>query len=50
LISLFLIAVRGRGLSWKVFPPTALFGFLIASLIFAVLRNLPAYPFNLLAP
>jgi hypothetical protein len=50
LVSMVLIAVRGRGLSWKIFPPAALYGFLIVSLVFAVLRNLPVHPFNILAP
>lgn len=50
LVSLILIAVRGRGLSWKVFPPSALYAFLALILVFAVLRNIPVYPLNLLAP
>ena len=50
LVTLTLIAARGRGLSWKAFPPAAVYTFLILALIFAVLRNLPVYPFNLLAP
>jgi hypothetical protein len=49
-LSMFLIAVRGRGLSWKIFPPSALYGFLILALVFAILRNIPVYPLNLLAP
>ena len=49
-ISLALITARGRGLSWKIFQPAALYGFLILSLVFAVLRNIPVYPLNLLAP
>jgi hypothetical protein len=49
-ISLALTALRGRGLSWKIFPPAAIYGFLIAALAFFILRNLPVYPFNLLAP
>jgi hypothetical protein len=50
LLSMILIAARGRGLPWKIFPPSAFFGFLILALIFAVLRNIPVYPFTLLAP
>ena len=50
LISMILVAVRGRGLSWKVFPPSALYAFLVLMVVFAVLRNLPFYPFTLLAP
>lgn len=49
MISFFLIATRGRGLSWKIFPPSALYAFLVITLIFSVGRNLPFYPFNLLA-
>lgn len=49
-LSLLLIAVRGRGLSWRVFPPASLYGFVILSAAFFLLRNLPFYPFTLLAP
>ena len=49
-VSLVLTVVRGRGLSWKVFPPAALYGFLVLVAAFFVLRNLPFYPFTLLAP
>jgi hypothetical protein len=49
-ISLLLTAVRGRGLTWKFFSPSLLFGFLIVLLLFGVLRNLPYYPFNILFP
>lgn len=49
--SMFLIAVRGRSLPMiKVFHPAALTGFLGIALAFAVLRNLPYYPFTLLYP
>lgn len=48
--SMFLIAVRGRGLSWRIFPPSAIYGFMILAAAFFVLRNLPFYPFTLLAP
>jgi len=49
-VSLVLIVVRGRGLSWRKFPPSAMYGFLILAAAFFVLRNLPFYPFTLLAP
>ena len=49
-VSFILIAVRGRGLSWRIFPPASLYGFLILAAAFFVLRNLPFYPFTLLAP
>lgn len=51
LISMFLITACGRGLPMlKIFHPFALSGFLIVMLTFAVLRNLPFYPFTLLYP
>lgn len=48
-LGMILVAVRGRGLSVSVFPPYFLWTFLILSLLFGILRNLPFYPFNLLA-
>jgi hypothetical protein len=50
LVSLFLVAVRGRGLSVKGLPPFAMWSFLIIGITFSILRNIPAYPFTLLAP
>lgn len=49
-VSLVLIAVRGRGLSWRVLPPSVMYGFLVLAAVFFLLRNLPFYPFTLLAP
>jgi len=49
-VSMVLVAVRGRGLSWKIFPPSAMYGLLVLAAAFFVLRNLPFYPFTLLAP
>lgn len=49
-ISLALTAIRGIGLSWQFMRPWMAYGFIIVLLAFAVLRNLPYYPFNLLAP
>lgn len=49
-VSLFLTFARGRGLKFKVFNSKALWGFFIFALAFAVLRNLPVYPFNILYP
>lgn len=43
-ISLAFVLVRGRGLSFRLFSPAVVYGFLIVSLIFAVWRNLPFYP------
>lgn len=48
-VSLVLVIARGRGLSFKVFSPATVYGFVIVSVVFAVLRNLPVYPFNLFA-
>lgn len=50
LISMVLVAARGRGLSWNRFPPALMYGCLVLILVFAVVRNLPVYPFTLLAP
>lgn len=49
LVSMFLTAVRGRGLSWKIFPPSAMYAFMVVTIVFSIARNLPFYPFNLLA-
>ncbi len=48
-ISLGLIAVRGRGLAFNIFKPYLLWGFLFALIVFGIVRNLPFYPFSLLA-
>lgn len=50
LLAMFLIAARGRGLSFEIFRPVFLYGFLAVSLAFTVLRNLPVYPFSVLYP
>jgi hypothetical protein len=50
LVSTVLVTVRGRGLSYKIFKPGLMYGFLTIALLFGVLRNIPGYPFNLLAP
>jgi hypothetical protein len=50
LLSLVLTVVRGRGLSWRIFPPASVYGFVVLAAAFFVLRNLPFYPFTLLAP
>ncbi len=49
-LGVFLVAVRGRGLSMKFFSPSLLYGFLVILIGFAVLRNLPIYPFSVLYP
>jgi Protein of unknown function (DUF2752). len=49
-LSMLLIAVRGRGLGFGKIPQKMLWSFLFIGLAFAVLRNLPYYPFNILYP
>ena len=49
-MSMTLVAARGRGLSVRLFHPAAIWGFLIAALVFVVLRNLPVYPFSIIYP
>lgn len=48
-VSLALIFIRGRGFEFRAFSPRALYAFLVLTLIFFAVRNLPFYPFNLLA-
>ncbi len=49
-VSLFLTAVRGYGLNFKVFTPLVIWGFFVFAFVFTILRNLPIYPFNILFP
>jgi hypothetical protein len=49
-LAMILIAARGRGISFNFFHPAPIWIFLGFSLVFAVLRNLPYYPFTLLYP
>jgi len=49
LISMIVYSIRGRGLSFRFFPLWTLYAFLILTLVFAITRNLPFYPFNWLA-
>lgn len=48
--SLVLVVVRGKGLSMKLLKPGLLWTFFILLFVFAVLRNLPFYPFSVLYP
>jgi hypothetical protein len=48
--SMFLVLVRGRGLPFKIFRPGLIYAFLVLMLVFGVVRNLPYFPFTLLAP
>lgn len=50
LLSMTLLAVRGRGLPMWSIGPKVLFGFMAMLILFGVLRNLPFYPFTLLFP
>ncbi len=49
-VSLILIAVRGRGLNFKIFTPIVLWSFFGFAFVFTILRNLPYYPFSILYP
>lgn len=49
-VALFSIVFRGRPLPFKIFRPNLIYGFLILSLFFGIIRNLPFYPFTILAP
>jgi hypothetical protein len=48
--SMFAVAVRGHGFTFKPFQPKIVYGFLVVSIVFAVVRNLPFYPFSVLYP
>ncbi len=49
-IAMFLIAVRGKYVSFTIFKPSYVWIFFITAIVFAVVRNLPYYPFTLLYP
>ncbi len=44
------IAVRGKALPYKIFAPSFFSFYLVVSIAFGVLRNIPAYPFTVLYP
>lgn len=48
--ALISLGARGRALPTFGFMPQAFFGFSLVMLAFGVLRNLPFYPFTILAP
>jgi hypothetical protein len=50
LISMMMVAVRGRGLVKLTNSPKLLFGFFVLLIVFGVLRNLPFYPLTFLYP
>jgi hypothetical protein len=47
--SLGLVLISGRGFEFRRFSPRIIYGFLVLTLIFGIVRNLPFYPFNFLA-
>lgn len=49
-VSYFLVAVRGRALPRVFVPAPIIWAMAIFIAAFWILRNIPAYPFNLLAP
>ena len=49
-VSMFLVAARGRGLSFGAFKPWLVYGFIVLFCVFGVVRNLPYYPFSVLFP
>lgn len=49
-VSLIVLSFRGRGLKMWPTSPRFMYSFMIALLIFGVLRNIPAWPFTILFP
>jgi hypothetical protein len=49
-VSLTLLAIRGRGLPMWPTAPRFLWGFMIVLLAFGLLRNVPVYPLTVLFP
>ncbi|HYP51678.1 MAG TPA: DUF2752 domain-containing protein [Pyrinomonadaceae bacterium] len=49
-LNLVSVAVRGRTLGIGKLPPAGIWTFAVILLVFGVLRNLPFYPFTILAP
>jgi len=50
LVSLVVLAVRGRGLSMWPVKPAALVIIFLVLVLFGVLRNIPSWPFTILFP
>jgi len=50
LVSAALLELRGKGLPEVVLPATWIRAFCVAVIVFGIARNLPLYPFDLLAP
>lgn len=49
-VLLFSIAARGRVLPFNIFRPVWIWSFFIIAMFFGVVRNIPLYPFTVLAP
>ena len=49
-VSMFLVAVRGRGLSQRFYAPRLMWVFLVSLAVFGLLRNIPLFPFSVLYP
>lgn len=49
-ISLLFIGIRGKGLPHFIPPNWLVMSFVVVMMCFWVLRNIPVYPFNVLAP
>jgi hypothetical protein len=49
-LSRLAVAVRGKPLPRVFLPPALIWLFLVAVIAFGVLRNIPGFPFELLAP
>lgn len=50
IILLCVIAFKGKGLKFQIFTPKILWSFLFISIVFGIIRNIPAYPFSILYP
>ena len=49
-VSLLLTGIRGKGLPQLVPPAYLVYTFVAVMMVFWVVRNIPVYPFNVLAP
>lgn len=49
-VSLTLLAIRGKSLSFEIFSPRITWTIFVLLMIFGVVRNIPVYPFNILFP
>ncbi len=49
-VLLIRVLIKGRGLPFNSIHPAVLLGFLVVSVVFGVIRNIPGYPFSVLFP